>query len=156
MEEFENMLEHVCGFCNKIFKKETKLDRHIVKQHLNEVNKGKDSEETFGMEENTETSLGEEVIDKEIEQLEEEINNEIKQMGEGSHGEDIAAKDNDTQGDVKKESDIVGEVKLEVKNDSYEIHPTMTNIKVRKLPKSTKIFTYFILSTVSGYVLLVE
>jgi len=30
---YEDMLEHVCGFCNKIFKKETKLDKHIMIKH---------------------------------------------------------------------------------------------------------------------------
>jgi hypothetical protein len=30
---YEEMLEHVCGFCNKIFKKEMKLDKHIMIKH---------------------------------------------------------------------------------------------------------------------------
>ena len=31
--DYEDLLEHVCGFCDKIFKKEVKLDRHIRKYH---------------------------------------------------------------------------------------------------------------------------
>jgi len=73
--------------------------------------------------------------DKEIEQLEENINNEIEQMEEDSDGEDIAAKENDEQVEVKNESDMPVAVKLEVKNENHELHPTMANVKVRKLPQ---------------------
>lgn len=39
---FEDMLEHVCGFCDKIFKKEAKLDIHIKNNHMQQFHSRKE------------------------------------------------------------------------------------------------------------------
>ena len=52
VEGFENVMQHVCGFCSKVFKVESKLDRHIVRHHsysgndINGLDEGNDAEKS--------------------------------------------------------------------------------------------------------------
>jgi len=59
--DYEDLLEHVCGFCDKIFKKEAKLDRHIRKNHAQGDDKREDGNTGTVEKKDNETSLMDEV-----------------------------------------------------------------------------------------------
>jgi len=58
--DYEDMLEHVCGFCNKVFKKEVKLDRHIRNNHMQPSTKVIEGQEKVNISENFEMPIKEE------------------------------------------------------------------------------------------------